>query len=183
MASNPWKFKALEFVNWYGGPFEVKIILMKRDIRGGYDLGRIKKGTFVIVENVDFRSKDRLYWKELFKTILNAGSKWSVKVPRKRAEEVIKDIRWIRYQERRPRFKTWDARYGKRVADWARKIVKASIDDPCVDNYRLARKGDKKAVFRYKLQRESGCCGSFDVVRRCPYDWFREYYIGCNYGH
>jgi hypothetical protein len=183
MAPNSWKFKALEHINWWKGPSEVKLVLTKRDVRGGFDLGRAREQKFTILEDINFALKNRLYWKEIFKTIWSCGDEWDVKVPVPEIKKMIKNIRWVRYQGRRPRFKVWGERYGKFVAKWAMNIIETEIDDPCKDNFRLARNDDKKALRKYEQQCDSGCCGFFDVERRCPYDWFRKYYIGCNYGH
>ncbi len=54
------------------------------------------------------------------------------------------------------------------------------VDDPCVDNYRLAyvdRPGDEMV---YDWARDGGCCGSADreVVIAGQVAW-----IGCNFGH
>lgn len=183
MAPNPWVFRALEVVEWHHGPCEVKITLRKRDVRGGFDLGGMKERSFVVIKHINLSSKDKLYWKEIFKSVINAGNEWGITVPYHRAKEVIQNIRTRRYHRKRPRFKTWADRYGKRVADWATNIIESELEDSCKDNYRLARVGDKKAVRYYEMRQDSGCCGRFDITRRCPYDWFRQYLIGCNYGH
>lgn len=183
MAPNPWIFKALEIVNWSHGPYEVNLILMKRDIRGGYDLGSMKEKTSVVIKNVEFFRKDKEYWKEVFVAIWNAGEPWNVVVPHKKAEHIIQVIRNHRYKHRRPKFQTWADRYGKRVAGWAMDIIDSEIDDLCKNNFRLAKRGDKKALRHYEDLKIRGCCGEFDVIRRCPFDYFKEYHIGCNYGH
>jgi len=54
------------------------------------------------------------------------------------------------------------------------------VNDSCVDNYRFAYYGDKKAEEKYVEQYEDGCCGSFDED---VYILFRKAKIGCNYGH
>lgn len=54
------------------------------------------------------------------------------------------------------------------------------IDDPCVDNERLAYDDDPEMMREYFSQEENGCCGSFDaevVING------QEANIGCNYGH
>jgi len=182
VALNPWMFEKFETVNWYNGPFDLEIILTKRDVRGGFDLGRTKKERFLI-ENIDFTRKDKEYWKEVFMKIWNSGQQWNVKIPHEQAAKLINSIRELRYCHRRPKFKAWAERYSKRIADWAIYIIEREIDDPCKDNYRLARVGDKKALRYYAKQQESGCCGQFDIVCRCPCDLLRKYHIGCNYGH
>jgi hypothetical protein len=176
-------FKALEVVNWLHGPYEVKLTLMKRDVRGGFDLGGMKERAVVIIKNINFYIKEKEYWKEIFNTIVNAGNEWGVKIPHKRAQHIIQVIRNHRYQYRRPKFQTWADRYGKKVADWAMNIIEDGIEDPCKSHFRLARKGDKKALGHYENLKLRGCCGEFDVIRRCPFDYFKEYHIGCNYGH
>lgn len=181
MASNPWKFKDFKFMR--DSSYEVRIILTKKDIRGGFDLGTITREHFLIVKDIDFSNKNKYYWKKIFMDICNSGKKWEVVIPYKNAMKIIKRIRLERYYHRLPKFKTWDERYGWAISDWAMEIIEEEVEDLCKDNFRLAKIGDRKAIKRYKEQLGHGCCGYFDIIRRCPFDWFRKYKIGCNYGH
>ena len=56
------------------------------------------------------------------------------------------------------------------------------INDPCVDNCRIARCDNEIDLKIYEEMRSSGCCGSYDEK------WTNEvtgnsYLFGCNYGH
>jgi hypothetical protein len=178
MTRNPWCFVSIKFVY----PSKVVITLKKRDIRGGFDLGRFKEKEFVVIDLIDFHRTDKNYWKRVFKRIMCAGEEWNIDIPQECANVVIQKIRNYRYNYKRPRFKEWEERYGREVARWAMCIIEDEVDDPCKDNFRLARAGDKRALRRYNRAKERGCCGSFDVVRYCIYDGF-YYHVGCNYGH
>jgi hypothetical protein len=181
MSPNPWIFKAIECSNYYNGPFQVKLVAYKRDIRSGFDLGEIRTENFIIVENIDFICKSKEYWKQIFMKIRDAGGKFNVWwISTEKINEAIKRIKQFRYECRRPKFKTWEERYSKSVVEWAWKIITNEVDDYCKDNFRVARHDDKKALRKYYDQKHHGCCGSFDVIRTY---WFIPYYIGCNYGH
>jgi len=54
------------------------------------------------------------------------------------------------------------------------------VDDPYMDNFRFSFNDDQKGVEKYEMQRQDGCCGSFDTVVMVD---GREATIGCNYGH
>jgi hypothetical protein len=59
-------------------------------------------------------------------------------------------------------------------------------DDPCTDNYRVARLDRRKDMKRYRAQKERGCCGSHDEVVTIGgfFGLFsRRYTIGFNFGH
>lgn len=183
MDKNPWIFYEFNIKNYYNGPFILEIVLSKQDIRGGFNLGRERKQAFVIIKDINLKSKDRLYWKEVFNSIWNCRKKWNVKIPHHKIIDIIKRIKLDRYQERLPKRKTWEDRYGKNVVQWALNIIETAVDDSCMDNYRLAKVSDKRALKVYREQQENGCCGFYDIVKRCPYDFFREYHIGFNYGH
>lgn len=60
--------------------------------------------------------------------------------------------------------------------EWMSKLV----DDPCVDNNRLAYLDDTQAMLIYNAQAAKGCCGSFDETVKIN---GRLATIGCNYGH
>jgi hypothetical protein len=54
------------------------------------------------------------------------------------------------------------------------------VDDPCIDNTRLAVIGDKDQEAAYEAQERDGCCGFFDRKVNIA---GRLHWIGCNYGH
>ena len=58
--------------------------------------------------------------------------------------------------------------------------MRAEVDDPCVDNERLAYHDDADARRDYANQVNTGCCGFFD---RAVVIAGRAADIGCNYGH
>ena len=55
-----------------------------------------------------------------------------------------------------------------------------AVDDPCVDNERIAYDDDPTSVAAYEEAERTGCCGSFDAP--CTIAG-RAARIGCNYGH
>jgi hypothetical protein len=60
--------------------------------------------------------------------------------------------------------------------DW----LASAVDDPCIDNTRLAYLDDPYAVLGYRLQQQDGCCGCYDAAVTIA---GRPALIGCNYGH
>lgn len=56
------------------------------------------------------------------------------------------------------------------------------IDDPCIDNYRVAKVGDAESEAKYQEAYESGCCGSWDETYTNAVTG-NSYKIGFNYGH
>lgn len=54
------------------------------------------------------------------------------------------------------------------------------VDDPCVDNHRIAPLDDLVAMTGYSDQRDEGCCGFADYH---VYVGERLHALGCNYGH
>jgi hypothetical protein len=58
--------------------------------------------------------------------------------------------------------------------------MEQEVDDPCTDNYRFAYTDDDESVYKFYLQEEQGCCGSFSMIV-CVNG--RDALIGCNYGH
>lgn len=58
--------------------------------------------------------------------------------------------------------------------------VNQEVDDPCVDNYRLAFEGDDEAEGNYLAAQNNGCCGYFDRLVKIDGKLAK---IGCNYGH
>jgi hypothetical protein len=60
--------------------------------------------------------------------------------------------------------------------DW----MEEKVDDPCIDNQRVALVNDPIAMDKYEYKAEHGCCGSVDyevIINN------ELYIIGCNYGH
>lgn len=58
--------------------------------------------------------------------------------------------------------------------------VYEQVDDPCVDNERLAYIDDPDMMEDYEDTQVWGCCGSFDqevIING------KQALIGCNYGH
>ncbi len=60
--------------------------------------------------------------------------------------------------------------------DWMDEYV----DDPCIDNRRVAEVGNVIEEHEYTEATVEGCCGFFDGVVLIG---TRLYRIGCNYGH
>lgn len=56
------------------------------------------------------------------------------------------------------------------------------IDDPCIDNFRLAEVGNAKQCKEYEKQMKDGCCGFYDEAIQSPIT-HKSYLYGCNYGH
>ena len=55
-----------------------------------------------------------------------------------------------------------------------------AVNDPCVDNYRLATEDNSEEVAKYNDRQNHGCCGFFDEI--VLINNVRTM-IGCNYGH
>lgn len=184
MACNPWSFVKFELGYCSGQPirFELFIILSKKDIRGGFYLGRKKEERFLLAKDIDFSIKERLYWNNIFMSLFHCREKWNICIPQKNIDATINTIREYRYYHRLPRAKSYDDRYPKHIVQWAFNRINKEIDDLCKDNFRIARLGDRKAIKRYRQQQDNGCCGFFDIICMCPWD-LKKYKIGCNYGH
>lgn len=75
--------------------------------------------------------------------------------------------------------------YGKDVGQWLydemQKAI-AEIDDPCVDNERIAEVGSQLQESNYDAAVEDGCCGFYDNEIVHPLTQ-RRFKIGFNYGH
>jgi hypothetical protein len=50
----------------------------------------------------------------------------------------------------------------------------------CMDNFRVARVGDRQRLHHYMKQKNNGCCGSVDVIITIE---GVNYHVGFNYGH
>jgi hypothetical protein len=148
----------------------------------------------VLYDQIDWQSKDRSYWKSLFKRAFawgiqyppdyNHGTHW---VDKDRGQKVVDLIRMDRYLKKlqKPKHTMLDP-----VEDYGREIgiqVQRELDrairengDPCTDNYRWARSGSNNEVRRFLKARDRGCCGSFNALRKIQ---GKYYWIGFNYGH
>lgn len=71
--------------------------------------------------------------------------------------------------------------YPKSVHEKLEQLIK-EIDDPFVDNLRIAKKSNVNEVEKYKDYRWDGCCGFVDEKFTAPED-NEIYLIGFNYGH
>lgn len=67
------------------------------------------------------------------------------------------------------------------VQDKLEQLIR-EVDDPFVDNERIAMKSDSKEVELYKRCQSEGCCGFVDEEFIAPED-DEVYLIGFNYGH
>jgi hypothetical protein len=56
------------------------------------------------------------------------------------------------------------------------------IDDPCTDNPRVCKLVNDKLTEDYVITRDSGCCGSIDMVVVNPKTG-NKFSIGFNFGH
>lgn len=77
------------------------------------------------------------------------------------------------------------ARYGEEIGTWlARRVAVMfrKVNDPCVDNIRVADLSSPDEVKRYEEQRTGGCCGTFDDSVE-HYKTGCTFRFGCNYGH
>lgn len=71
--------------------------------------------------------------------------------------------------------------YPKSVKEKLEQLIK-EVNDPCIDNIRIAKKSHPDEVDRYEDYQEEGCCGFVDVEFTAPED-SEIYLIGFNYGH
>lgn len=78
-------------------------------------------------------------------------------------------------------------KYGKEdakfVIDGLEIMVQKLEDDgeACIDNFRVALKGDPSDEEEYENLVSEGCCGFYDDEIESPSG--NTYMIGCNYGH
>lgn len=94
---------------------------------------------------------------------------------------IIKKL--FRRQLNEAKTKEWEAVIRGPVADWADGRIQALADgELCVDNSRVALKGNTAQMRRYRRQKAAGCCGFCDVEEVCPVDG-KTYLLGFNYGH
>jgi len=62
--------------------------------------------------------------------------------------------------------------------DWMEN--EALLGENCIDNHRFSFLSNDKEMNKYEMQKDSGCCGSFDEeITICNMPAI----IGCNYGH
>jgi hypothetical protein len=148
-------------------------------LNGSTDVSYYTEGsgipTSIIKINYDMTGSKK--WKKLFKAVRALEDKGF-----KNIDEVIEKIKKQRYCHRN-RVKCWTDFVSTDIQIWARTVISIEVNDPCIDNIRCAKKSDRAAMRLYNKQRKDGCCGCFDTVRRCPFDWLKRYAIGCHYGH
>lgn len=95
------------------------------------------------------------------------------------AYEARKRARRLAYEAQA---KSWRDVLPEDVRKWATATLnKASKDEACVDNYRVARMNSTSQMRRYRKQKERGCCGSHDFKAVGPDG--NRYLMGFNYGH
>jgi hypothetical protein len=147
-------------------------------LNGGIDVSyRNEYGHPVSLIKINYDMTGSKKWKKLFRAVRALEDK-----DFKGVDEIIEKIRKQRYCHRN-RPKHWTDFVSKDIQIWAHTIINIEVNDPCISNVRCAKKSDRAAMRLYNKQRKEGCCGCFDIVRRCPFDWLKRYAIGCNYGH
>lgn len=140
---------------------------------------RKPNGTPTTIMEINLKMKGRKRWKATFNVVESLGKEGYVGV-----KEAIKSIKLRRYHYRNRPKSCRDFVKNREIEIWAHAVVGIESQDLyCVDNIRYARMSDRAAMRRYHKQKRDGCCGSMDLVKRCPFDWFRKYIIGFNYGH
>lgn len=79
--------------------------------------------------------------------------------------------------------KGWEDVIQGEIGAWADGRIQALAEgESCVDNYRVALKGNTAQMRRYRRQQAAGCCGFHDTEEVCPIDG-KTYLIGFNFGH
>jgi hypothetical protein len=77
----------------------------------------------------------------------------------------------------------WEDFFEGEELSWLRAQLvqlRREVDDPCIDNERVAREDLPQSVSLYERQKANGCCGRHDVtVKRDGL----TYRMGLNYGH
>lgn len=68
-----------------------------------------------------------------------------------------------------------------KIVEWGRNFIYNKVDDPCIDNFRMARIWKSSDRKRYRREYNWGCCGYYDTIVEAPDK--NIYLIGCNYGH
>jgi hypothetical protein len=153
---------------------------------------------------IDWKSKDRAYWKRIFKEAseekafffkaLPMGSGGYVHVdpdindpalvlrverPRwLKQRDVITEIKQARYRKRLT--ETKEHHYGIYQGGINRAVRKMTKNLEYVDNIRFAAVDNRKDMRRYRDARERGCCGYHDEEISVL---GKKFMIGCNYGH
>lgn len=75
-------------------------------------------------------------------------------------------------------------RYNKEDGEFLYEMIQNmeyEIDDPCIDNHRVALKDDEDELRQYEEIKSEGCCGFYDDEVEAPTG--NVYLIGCNFGH
>ena len=80
------------------------------------------------------------------------------------------------------RKKSWEDVLPPEIVKWAwGRLDQTSGNQPCVDNYRVARLGSTPQKRRYRSQHKRGCSGFADWKAKGPDG--KWYALGYNYGH
>jgi len=81
---------------------------------------------------------------------------------------------------------TWfQLKYGDEIGLFLAKRASSlinKINDPCIDNYRVAEIGNILEEEEYKNLQKNGCCGFSDTLIT-HYASGRKFMLGFNYGH
>jgi hypothetical protein len=155
--------------------------LIPLKVDGGESTSRVfvidSNGRPITLLEVNNNKTGKRYWKKMFQAVRALTEDTYTG-----ADDAIERLKKLRYDYRtRPKERP---EVSKNIEIWAQTVIAIEMKDHyCVDNIRYARYSDRSATRRYFKQKRDGCCGSFDIIKRCPFDWFRKYRIGCNYGH
>lgn len=126
----------------------------------------------------------KTFWGNLFKYVQSHKELFFIPTHR-----VIKELKQWRWKKRQYIALAWwraplEVRYGKEIGQWLEEqkdLMFQEIDDPCMNNFRVARAGRRKETKQYRKAIEQGCCGRHDKVLRHPS--YGTFFMGCNFGH
>lgn len=90
----------------------------------------------------------------------------------------LKQARYDSYMEQ-ARF-SWEKVYADRAGEISRAFSRITEGKSFVDNYRVAKVGNRQHYHHYIRQQKRGCCGSHDEVVMLSDG---QYHMGFNYGH
>lgn len=128
------------------------------------------------ISEIDFLSKDKKYWKNLFNSIDS-----DERLSNKSSIALISKIKNQRHNFRCKK-KTWEEVLPKEVVNWAWNKFKDYPEySNCSDNFRVARCNNSSQKRRYYKQYSEGCCGFCDFSAWGPDGYC--YMLGFNYGH
>lgn len=131
MAPNPWIYKNLNLLNG-----NVELILRKRDVRGGFDLGGFKEKKEVILKDIKYKNNDINYWKSIYNYIINYNENNCI-IPRKHADFIIKQIKKYRYFARMQKKKIMNKNDVYKVILINRFLRKSIISKSLKNKFRL----------------------------------------------